>query len=219
MTYRFPRHRVSRPVTPGAGPMDRLRRRVLPSVAAVALVGGLAACGAQAGSTRGPASASVAGSSADASASPNGSASGTLTLTDGRHAALRSFEGRPTMVWFVANGCASCAASIPAMAAHLSAFAHAGVRVLVLGIYGAFGQGTRAPAQLVSFGRAAAGHRFSDPTWTWGVASSALTSAFDPSGTPDEYFLLNRSGHVTYQGSVPVSTMGTLLTHLKEIRA
>ncbi|HLI58383.1 MAG TPA: hypothetical protein VKV21_01830 [Solirubrobacteraceae bacterium] len=123
------------------------------------------------------------------------------------------------MVWFVADGCASCAASIPAVAGHLSAFAHAHVRVLVLGIYGAFGQGARARAQLAGFGRSAAGTRFADPAWTWGVASAALTSAYDPGGAPDEYFLLDRSDRVVYRGAVPVSTMGALLSHLKETAA
>jgi hypothetical protein len=145
------------------------------------------------------------------------SSGGPLTLVNGRSTSLTAFRGRPTLVWFVADGCASCAASIPAVGSKLSAFAHADTRVLVLGIYGAFGQGDQARSQLTSFGRAAAGSKFSDPTWTWGVASAKLTTAYDPGGIPDEYFLLDRSGRVVYQGSVPVSTMGSLLKHLKEV--
>ncbi len=46
------------------------------------------------------------------------------------------------------------------------------------------------------------------------MASEPLTAAFDPSGTPDAYVLLDAAGHVTYHNSVPVSTMGALLAHL-----
>jgi hypothetical protein len=41
-----------------------------------------------------------------------------------------------------------------------------------------------------------------------------LTNAYDPDGVPDAYSLLDAQGEVTYQNSVPVSTMGDLLSHL-----
>lgn len=202
-----------------SGPHDRFSRawRCLPVGAAVGmLAAGLAACGAQTGAAGGAGQTAAATRTAAASAPRGGLSGGALALIDGRSTTLRAFAGRPLMVWFVADGCASCAASIPAVASHLSAFAHANVRVLVLGIYGAFGQGAQARTQLASFGRSAAGTRFADPAWTWGVGSAGLTSAYDPGGVPDEYFLLDRSGRIVYRGSVPVSTMGALLTHLKE---
>jgi hypothetical protein len=139
---------------------------------------------------------------------------GTLTLLDHRRVSLASLEGRPVLVWFVAAGCSSCAASIPAVAAHLDTLSRAGTRVLVLGMYGSFGQDPAGTAALAGFGKAAAGKAFASPAWTWGVASEALTAAFDASGTPDAYFLLDAAGHVTYQDSVPVSTMGALLARL-----
>lgn len=170
---------------------------------------GLTACGAQ--STPTPQSSHPTGKHV---ARP-----GAMTLIDGRTTSLAALHGRPTLVWFVAEGCASCAASIPAVGTHLGAFAYAHTSVLVLGIYGAFGNGRQALSQLAAFGRSAAGARFADPAWTWGVASAGLTEAFDPGGVPDEYFLLDRSGRVAYRGSVPVSTIGSLLSHLKEVAA
>jgi hypothetical protein len=142
---------------------------------------------------------------------------GTLTLLGGQRASLAAFGGRPLMVWFVANGCTSCAGGIPAVAQRLATFARAHVRVLVLGIYGAFGQGAQARAQLASFGRSTAAKRFSDPGWTWAIASAGLTIVYDPAGVPDEYFLLDRAGRRVDQGSVPVSTMTSLLEHLKKV--
>jgi hypothetical protein len=118
------------------------------------------------------------------------------------------------MVWFVADGCASCAVSIPAVAQHLDSFAREGARVVVLGLYGAFGQGRQGAAALAGFGKVSAGSSFSDPAWTWGLASQPLTSAYDPGGVPDAYYLIDPNGHITYENSVPVSTMGTLLAHL-----
>jgi hypothetical protein len=180
-----------------------VRRKCVPAAVAPVLVAGVAACGAQ----------TVASTSRTEAAREG--ANGALTLLDGNSTTLAGFRGRPMMVWFVANGCASCAASIPAVAKHLPAFAHANTRVLVLGIYGAFGTGGQARAQLASFGREGAGAQFNDPAWTWGIASAALTTAYDPGGVPDEYFLLDRTGRIAYRGSVPVSTMGALLQHLR----
>lgn len=138
----------------------------------------------------------------------------TFLLPSGRQATLSSLRGRPVLVWFVAPGCASCAVSIPAVAAHLGAFTRSGTRILVLGMYGAFGSGGAGTAQLAGFGRAAAGRAFTSPAWTWALASEPLTAAFDPSGTPDAYFLLDAAGHVRYRDSVPVSTMSALLARL-----
>ena len=153
-----------------------------------------------------------AGESAAAAAAVPG---GAFTLLDGKQATLASLRGRPALVWFVAAGCASCGASIPAVARHLGAFTAARTRILVLGLYGAFGLGGgNGAAQLASFGKTYAGRAFASPAWTWGLASEQLTAAFDPSGTPDAYFLLDAAGHVTYQNSVPVSTMSALLGRL-----
>jgi hypothetical protein len=186
------------------------RRRFgrLARAAALAVLGGvgLAACGSQ--------TATSSHLSAAPGAPPSSAA---LTLIDGKNTTLAAFLGRPVLAWFVENGCASCAASIPVVAHHLPAFTHAHTRVLVLGVYGAFGQGRSADRQLAGFGRSAAGPAFADDGWTWGVASAQLTTAYDPGGVPDEYFLLNGAGRTVYQDSVPVSTIGALLTHLKSV--
>lgn len=199
------------PVSRAGGPSRPRRAGTAARIAAVAVVVGLgAAVGVRAATGSAPAPAARSAVGHPAAAVPGG----TLTLLDHRQVSLASLRGRPVMVWFVAAGCASCAASIPAVAAHLGAFTQAGTRVLVLGMYGAFGQDRQGTAALASFGKAAAGKAFASPAWTWGVASEQLTAAFDPSGTPDAYFLLDAAGHVTYQNSVPVSTMGALLARL-----
>jgi len=182
---------------------------------AVAVVLGLgAALGVRAATGGAPLPAAGAAGGGPAAAAPPTAPGGTLTLLDHRRVSLASLRGRPVMVWFVAAGCSSCEASIPAVAGHLGAFTRAGTRVLVLGMPGVFGQGPAGTAALASFGKAAAGKAFASPAWTWGVASEPLTAAFDPSGLPDTYFLLDAAGHVTYQNSVPVSTMAALLAHL-----
>jgi len=174
-----------------------------------------AAAGTWAARRGGPAHTTrAAGVSAAAGTATPG---GAFTLLDGRHATLASLRGRPAMVWFVAAGCASCAVSIPAVAQHLDAFTKARTRILVLGLYGAFGQGAKGTAQLASFGKATAGRAFASPAWSWGLASEQLTAAFDPSGTPDAYFLLDAAGHVAYRNSVPVSTMSALLGRLPSV--
>lgn len=151
--------------------------------------------------------------SAKTQVAPNGA----VTLLDGKTTTLASLRDGPTLVWFVAAGCASCAASIPAVAQRLAIFARADTRVLAFGLYGSFDQGSKGLKQLAAFGRAAAGPTFSNAVWTWGLASAGLSAAYDRSGVPDEYFLLDAAGRTAYQGSVPVSTMGTLLDHLRSL--
>ena len=87
------------------------------------------------------------------------------------------------MVWLVAGGRASCAASIPAVASNLGRITGDGVQVLTLGLYGDFPPGRGRVTDLLSFGRAAGG-KTSAASWRWGVASEALSMAYDPSGTP-----------------------------------
>lgn len=201
---------------PEAGPGGRARpwragRVRLISVIAVAVLAAAAGTWAARQSGPKPAARAPAAAAGPQQAVPEGS----FTLPGGHQASLASLRGRPAMVWFVAAGCQSCAVSIPVVAAHLAAFTRSGTRILVLGLYGAFGQGATGADQLASFGKAAAAQASTSPVWTWGLASEQLTAALDPSGTPDAYFLLDAAGHVTYQNSVPVSTITDLLAHLQ----
>lgn len=173
------------------------------------------------GSGKGTASAKIQPAtleqqSASASAAP--APNGTFTTPSGTTATIASLRGKPTMVWFVAGGCASCAASIPAVASHLAQLTGAGLRVLTLGLYGDFSSGKSGVAQLLSFGQEAA---FNEPIertgWEWGMASQALSLAYDPAGIPDLYVLIGPRGHVRYQNSVPDSTMGQLIAAAKRL--
>lgn len=174
-----------------------------------------AAAGTWAATRGGPAHPARAGRAPAAAAAVPG---GSFTRLDGTEVSLAALRGEPAVVWFVAGGCASCAVSIPAVGAHLAAFRAARTRVLVLGMYGAFGPGAAGAAQLAGFGKTAAGRAFTSPAWTWGLASEQLTAAFDPSGTPDAYYLIDAAGHVIYRNSVPVSTLSALLGHLPAAR-
>jgi hypothetical protein len=171
-------------------------RRAWAAVTGAAMVVTLAACGGQALGTAG--AAHVGGPVATKNTDSPGRAApdGTFTTLEGKRAAVSSFRGSPALLWFISGGCASCAVSIPAVAQRLASFARARVHVLVLGLYGAFDQGARGLTELHSFGRAAAGPAFSNPAWTWGLASAGLTAAYDPEGVPDDYFLLDGAGQV-----------------------
>lgn len=144
---------------------------------------------------------------------------GTFTTTSGHTANLDSYiGGHSTMVWFIAGGCASCAASIPAVVEHMHQLNGEGVRVVILGLYGAFYSGRQGATQLADFGSAASGMNITRLGWTWGVASEALSMAYDSSGTPDEYVLVAPNSQIVYQNSVPVSTMSQLLTAAARVR-
>jgi hypothetical protein len=188
----------------------RRRRWTVPAAVvavAVALAAGVLVAHARATSaTVSPQGGGVALAKVGAPA-PNG----TFTTANGTQHTIASLRGHTTLVWLVAGGCASCAASIPTVAQHLTQLHAKGVQVLTLGLYGAFGNGKPGAAQLTAFGRAAAGTNVTRPGWTWAMPSEALSFAYDPSGNPDEYFLINPDGDITYHNSVPVSTMPQLL--------
>jgi hypothetical protein len=122
------------------------------------------------------------------------------------------------MVWFVAGGCASCAASIPAVAEHFDQLRAAGLRVLTLGLYGDFAAGSKGVTQLLSFGREAAFNKpITRPGWEWGMASKSLSLAYDPAGIPDLYVLIGPTGGIRYRNSVPDSTMSELLAEAERL--
>ena len=141
-------------------------------IGAVAAVVGLGAVlGVRAATGGAPAPAATPGGGGPVAGAGRAAPGGVFTLLDHRRVSLASLRGRPVLVWFVAAGCSSCEASIPVVASHLAAFGRAGTRVLVLGMYGVYGQGPGGTAALASFGKAAAGKAFASPGWTWGVAS------------------------------------------------
>src|SRR5262249_50715873 len=101
---------------------------------------------------------------------------GTFTTVSGTARTISSLRGRPAMVWFVASWCPSCQAGTQALASKITAFARMGVRVVELEAYADLGQpGPRTAA----FGHRFAGAAYHNPDWTFGVASQALTSAYD----------------------------------------
>ena len=131
----------------------------------------------------------------------------------GRTVDVASLRGKPTVLWFIAAGCSSCTASIPALADHLAELKADGVQVKVIDLYGDLGQGPKAAASLTKLGRGLAGKRFDDPTWQWGISSKELSFRYDQYGEPDVYYVLDRAGKVTYKNGVPISTMDELLSN------
>jgi hypothetical protein len=127
--------------------------------------------------------------------------------------------GGAALVWFISDGCASCSASVPVIASHLADFANAGVKVVALGMYGFFAPGSQGLAELASFVQQTAPGYFSNPDWAWAMASESLMADYDPQGNPDEYFLVDASGRIVYQGSVPVSSIGALLSQVRKLSA
>lgn len=199
------------PTGPARPVPGRRRRRALP--AAVAALGVALAAGVLVAHDRSTTTASSRrGDGVTPAAVGAPAPNGTFTTANGtRETIAASLRGHTTLVWLVAGGCASCAASIPAVAQHLTQLQDKGVQVLTLGLYGAFEPGERGAAQLAAFGREAASATATRRGWTWAMPSEALSIAYDPAGTPDEYFLVNPDGTITYHNSVPVSTMARLL--------
>lgn len=191
-----------------AVPALQLRWLVGGAVLLVALAG----CGS---AVSGPNTAAQPTATPSATASPANT--GPIDLVGGNTATIEQFRGHPVMVWFVAGGCASCAASIPVVAQQLTTFAAAHAQILVLGLPADFEAGSAGLTELGQFARAVAGSALENATWSWGMASLPIERLYDPTGTADAYALLNPGGEVAYANSAPVSTIGALLQHLARI--
>lgn len=94
------------------------------------------------------------------------------------------------------------------MAAEIGKLASDHVKVVEVENAGDLGQ--QGPS-ITSFASKLAGHAAHNHDWIFGVASPSLTSAYNPSGYLDIYYLLDASGHIAYINSSPASTMEALL--------
>ena len=140
----------------------------------------------------------------------------TFTTTAGRQATIGSLRGRPTLVWLVTTWCSSCQAGTEALAGEIGHLASSGVHVVELELAGDLGQ---SGPSITAFARQYAGAASANPDWTWGVASSRLTTTYDPAGELEIYYLLDSSGHISYVNSPLVSTMSGLLGAVARLAA
>lgn len=189
--------------------------RQLPRLAVAAIgLATLAACTGAGVAASSQHSATTSGATASDTAQVGGTApGGTFTAVDGTTVDVASYRGKPTLLWFIATDCSSCTASIPAVAEHLDALRSEGVNVAVIDLYGDLGQGFAAASALTQVERKLARAKVNDPAWTWGISSRDLSYRYDPFGAPDVYYVIDRTGRITYRNGVPVSTMTELLAH------
>lgn len=135
---------------------------------------------------------------------------GSFTTVSGQAEAL-SLRGQPTLVWLVTTWCPVCQAGTRAMTSRLvSRLAGLHVRVLELELYGDLGH---AKPSMAAFVHTYAGAGSQNPDWTFGMASAALTRAYNPKGMMDIYYLVDPTGHVRYVDSGPAATGPKLLAH------
>lgn len=160
-----------------------------------------------------PPSSSSTSVAATATALNNGgmAPNATLTTVGGRTLPLNALRGKPTMLWFLVAGCASCVSSVPAVEKQLTTLKADGVRVVSVALYGDLPQTGEGRAEFSDFMSSVATNSTSNSEWTWGLASKSLSYTFDPQGIPDLYYLIGPRGHIRYHNSVPVSTMPQLL--------
>ena len=195
----------------GASPW---RRWALPGAAGAAIVAIIAAIAignsnANHSSHRSGQGSQSTNSEAIASAHVGSSApAGTFTTTTGVTEPVSSLRGKPALIWFVTTWCSSCAAGTQAMASNIAKLAANHVRVVEVENAKDLGQ---EGMSMTSFASRLAGRQVHNPDWTFGLASSALTRTYNPSGYLDIYYLLTPSGRIAFVNSSPAATMGQLL--------
>lgn len=137
-----------------------------------------------------------------------------FTTLSGATQTVASLRGRPTLLWLMTTWCSSCQAGTQAMSENLAKLEADGVHVVQVENYDDLGQ---AGPSLTEFGKVLAGSNFTNPDWTFGEASAALTRAYNPEADLDIYYLLNAKGQVTFINSSPASTMAQLLSAAKRL--
>jgi thiol-disulfide isomerase/thioredoxin len=162
-------------------------------------------------------SASASGSSSSSAASlPLGATApnGIITTLAGKTETVAALRGKPALIWFVTTWCSSCQAGTQAMAQNVATLAADGVRVVEVENYADLGQ---SGPGIGAFAKTLAGSAVSNPDWTFGEASSALTRTYNPDAYLDIYYLINAEGKITYVNSSPGSTMPQLLGAAKAL--
>ena len=177
----------------------------------VALVIALHAANSSSGSASANGSSGTSGVSLPVGTSaPNG----TFTTLAGKTETVAALRGKPTLIWFMTTWCSSCQAGTQAMAQHIAALAADGVRVVEVENYQDLGQ---SGPSVSTFAKTLAGSAFTDPDWTFGEASAALTHTYNPKAYLDLYYLIDAQGKITYVNSSPGSTMPQLLSAAKAL--
>ena len=131
-----------------------------------------------------------------------------FTTIGGTTETLAALRGKPTLVWLVTTWCTSCQAGTQTMARHIAALAADGVRVVEVENYQDLGQ---SGPSVSTFAKTLAGSAFTNPDWTFGEASAALTHTYNPKAYLDLYYLIDAKGKIAYVNSSPGSTMPQLL--------
>jgi thiol-disulfide isomerase/thioredoxin len=139
---------------------------------------------------------------------------GTFTTSTGTTRTISSLSRRPTLLWFVSTWCSSCQAGTQTMASQIQVLARLHVRVVELELADDLGQ---PGPSITAFARQLAGPAATNPDWSFGVASAALTNTYDPASYLDIYYLLDSTGHISYVNSSPAATMSQLIGHAEQI--
>ena len=139
---------------------------------------------------------------------------GTLTTTSGQLVSVKSFRGKPTLLWFVTTWCSSCQASTQTIAQNMPQLESDGVRVVEVELYQDLGQ---TGPSISTFGEQLAGNQYGNSDWIFANSSSKLTKTYDPSSYLDIYYLLNKQGRIEYVNSSPSSTMSNILAEASRL--
>lgn len=139
---------------------------------------------------------------------------GTFTTSTGATRTVSSLTGQPTLLWFVSTWCSSCQAGTQAMASQIHTLAGLHVRVVELELADDLGQ---PGPSITAFAHQLAGPAATNPDWIFGVASTALTTTYDPASDLDIYYLLDSTGHITYINSSPAATMVQLIDRAERL--
>ena len=131
----------------------------------------------------------------------------TFTTLSGATQSLSSYRGQPVVLWWVAAFCSSCSQGTQYFAQSYAGQYHAaGVTLLEIEDYNDLGQ----PGPSLSAFASQNGYT-GQPGWIIGAGSSQGTTAYNPVGYLDVYFVISPSGSITATGQGLSGSFATAL--------
>ena len=134
------------------------------------------------------------------------------TSIQGKSISLVSYHNKKLMIYLLATWCSSCQASLQTLLSNAPTLQKDGLDVVSLETYGDAGYSGPSMRQFLS---SINNTNVLPNNFTFGNASQALTSSYNPTNAPDIYYLVNPDGVIEAVNSTPSATIQTILQFAK----
>lgn len=134
-----------------------------------------------------------------------------LFFTNGQVANLSNFRGQNVLLWFVATWCSSCQIGAQILLSQYYEYLHQkGYVIIVVDLYDNLGQ----PGPSIEQFAQQYGGGLGKPGWYYATSTLDATLTYDPKGYLDIFYIINKSGIITYVGYNLPATLPNIIQNL-----